>query len=289
MHFFLYISVMTHFSTILTGIAFSPTLKANVFETLRLGSILNAKVILVHVGKKNNEKEQQIAEYCNVFPDFKDQVTIVWKSGDPFEVILNACKEYEADLLILGATKRKKSKKYYLGPIAKKIAKKAPCSLLLFIKPSIERVTCRHIVVNGLKHPKTNNTILASFVFANALGSNNVTIVEEIDQSEVAITVDDDKSLKKSTLLKEQILERESSRVSTIINNIDDTLKKDIKIKSQGIFGTRGYSIGHYAKIQRADLLVMNKPEKSSFLDKIFPQDIDYILSELPTDVLIIH
>jgi len=280
---------MTHFGTILTGIAFSPNLKANVFETLRLGSFLNAKVILVHVGEKNNVKEQQIFEYCNAFPEFKDQVTIVWKSGNPVDVIITACKEHNADLLILGAAKRKKSKRYYLGAVAKKIAKKAPCSLLLFIKPSIERVPCRHIVVNGLKHPKTNNTIQASFEFANAIGSNKITIVEEIAQSEVTIKVDDDKSLEKSTLLQEQILERETSRVSIILNEIDDSLKKDISIKSQGVFGTRGYSIGHYAKIQRADLLVMNKPEKSTFWDKIFPQDIDYILSELPTDVLIIH
>ncbi len=280
---------MTHFRTILTGIAFSPTLKANVFETLRLGRFLKAKVVLVHVGEKSPEKEQIITDYCNNFPDFKDQISIVWKSGDPVDVIINACQEYKANLLILGATKREKTLKFYLGVVAKKIAKKAPCSLLLFIKPSIERIQCRHIVVNGLKHPKTNHTIQAAFEFANAVDSSKITIVEEISQNEVSIKIDDDKSLEKSTLLKEQILERENSRVATLLNNVDDTLKQGITIKSQGIFGKRGYSIGHYAKVQHADLLVMNKPEKSTFLDKIFPQDIDYILSELPTDVLIIH
>ena len=50
---------MTYFGTILTGIAFSPNLKANVFETLRLGSMLNSKVVLVHVGKKTNKKENK--------------------------------------------------------------------------------------------------------------------------------------------------------------------------------------------------------------------------------------
>lgn len=280
---------MTHFRTILTGIAFSPTLKANVYETLRLGSLLKAKVVLVHVGEKSTEKEQQIEAYCNAFPEFKSHVSVIWKSGDPVDVIITACHDNNADLLILGAAKREKLMKFYLGSIARKIAKKAPCSLLLFIKPSIERVPCRHIVVNGLKHPKTNNTIQASFEFAHAIGSNKVTIVEEISQNEVSIKVDDDKSLEKSTLLKEQILERENSRVATLLNNVDEVLKDGITIKSQGIFGKRGYSIGHYAKVQRADLLVMNKPEKSTFLDKIFPQDIDYILAELPTDVLIIH
>ncbi|MBT4345236.1 MAG: universal stress protein, partial [Flavobacteriales bacterium] len=39
---------------------------------------------------------------------------------------------------------------------------------------------------------------------------------------------------------------------------------------------------------KRADLLVMNAPSKTSILDRIFPHDIEYILTELPTDVLIV-
>ena len=62
----------------------------------------------------------------------------------------------------------------------------------------------------------------------------------------------------------------------------------DINIKTQSIFGRRGYSIGHYAKVKRADLLVMSAPNKTGFLDRIFPHDLEYILSELPTDVLIV-
>ena len=62
-----------------------------------------------------------------------------------------------------------------------------------------------------------------------------------------------------------------------------------VSINSQPIFGKRGYSIGHYAQVVRADLLVMNPPSKVSFCDKLFPNDIEYILEDLPTDVLIIR
>jgi hypothetical protein len=57
----------------------------------------------------------------------------------------------------------------------------------------------------------------------------------------------------------------------------------------QPIFGKRGYSIGHYAQISRADLLVMNAPSKMTFWDRLFPHDIEHILTELPTDVLILQ
>ena len=99
------------------------------------------------------------------------------------------------------------------------------------------------------------------------------------------IKVSDDKTLKKATIAKEQIKNREETRVKSILEGIDF---KGIIVKTQSIFGRRGYSIGHYAKVKRADLLVMNAPKKQELLDRIFPHDIEYILSELPTDVLIV-
>jgi hypothetical protein len=112
-----------------------------------------------------------------------------------------------------------------------------------------------------------------------------VTIVEEISQSELQVKVDDDKSLRKATIIKKRLKNREDQRVKNILKGIDS---EDISIQMQSIFGTRGYSIGHYAKIKRADLLVMNAPTNVGILDRIFPHDIEYILSELPTDVLIV-
>ena len=39
----------------------------------------------------------------------------------------------------------------------------------------------------------------------------------------------------------------------------------------------------------RADLLVINSEEKRmSFWSKLFPKDLEHILSEIPTDVLIV-
>ena len=95
-----------------------------------------------------------------------------------------------------------------------------------------------------------------------------------------------DKSLRRANIAKERITTRENRRLQNILKDIDCS---NISIKMQSIFGKRGYSIGHYAKVKRADLLVMNAPAKSGFLDRLFPHDIEYILSELPTDVLIVR
>ncbi|CAM4145721.1 universal stress protein [Zobellia nedashkovskayae] len=282
-------SELQPFKTILFGFAFSPSLRANVIETARIANFFGAKLILLHVGEKSPEKLNQIKEILKQTAHKNLEVEIQWKSGDIYNVISNTCKTSKIDLLILGAMQHENMFKFYVGSIARKLTRKVCCSVLLLIKPSAERVPCKHIVVNGLDAPETHFAITNAFYAANALGAQQLTIVEEILQKEIHVTVEDDRSLKKANLMKERLKHREESRVRKIINNLPPYLTDNITVKTQSIFGKRGYSIGHYAEVVRADLLIMNAPSKTGFLDRLFPHDIEYILSDLPTDLLIIR
>jgi nucleotide-binding universal stress UspA family protein len=277
------------FKTIGIGVTFSPNLEANINEAARLALFFESRLVLIHVGEASEEKLNKFLAFLNPFKDQGLDFEVSFKSGDPVEVILTTTDDKKVDLLIIGALKKEKFVKYYLGSIARKVTRKATCSVLLLINPSKERVSCSHIVVNGLKDPKTEETVATAFFVAHKLGANKITVVEEIGDEEVSVKVDDDKSLRKSTIVKERLRLREEMRVKTIIGSIPGELTKDIKIKSQPIFGKRGYSIGHYAQVARADLLVMNAPRKMTFWDRLFPHDIEYILTELPTDVLIVQ
>jgi nucleotide-binding universal stress UspA family protein len=277
------------FKTILFGFAFSPSLKVNVMETARIAHFFNAKLILLHVGEKSDGKSTEINEILNEI-DHKDfSIDIQWIKGKPYNVILDACESMHIDLLILGARQHENMFQFYVGSIARKLTRKVCCSVLLLIKPSAERVPCKNVVVNGLDAPDTTLAITDAFYVANALGAQQLTIVEEILQSEIHVTVEDDRSLKKANLVKERLKHREESRVRKIVSNLPNVLTSDVKVKTQSIFGQRGYSIGHYAEVVRADLLIMNAPNKTGLLDRVFPHDLEHILSDLPTDLLIIR
>ena len=277
------------FNQIAIGVAFSPNLKANIYEASRLSLFFNAKLFLIHVGNTSSDKKEKLIAILRPFIEKGLKFEIVFQSGDPVEVILENSRSNNIDLLILGALQRENFFKYYLGSIARKITRRAQCSILLLIKPSIERISCEHIVVDGLEDPRTKKTIQTAFYVSKQLGSNRITIVEEIGKNKVTINVEDDKSLRKATIAKERLRLRENSRVKEILDEVDDSLKEGINIKTQPIFGKRGYSIGHYAQVARADLLILNAVSKTSFWDRLFPHDIEYILTELPTDVLIIQ
>ncbi|WP_298779084.1 universal stress protein [uncultured Polaribacter sp.] len=276
---------MQKIDKILIGIAFSPNLKPNIFEAVRLANMFNAELVGVHVGNKNEQKVVALEKLLNEADALQKPFNAIWQGGKPVDVILQTCTKQNIDLLILGAIQQENLFKYYVGSIARKITRKAPCSVLLLIKPSVERVICKHIIVNGLKDLKTEETIKTSIFISKKLNCKKLTIVEEIKQEEIHVEVNDDRSLRKVNIVKERIKNREDRRVKNILKDVDcDSLS----INTQSIFGKRGYSIGHYAKVKRADLLIMNAPTKLGLLDRIFPHDLEYILSELPTDVLIV-
>lgn len=279
----------TRFKNILIGFAFSPNLKANVFEALRLSNSLNGALYFLHVGKKTHIKNTKLNEILNLSPIKPKNINVLWKEGDAVKTIITQCKKNNIDLLLLGALQRENVLKFYLGSIARKITRKSPCSVLLLIKPSVEMVNKKHIVVNAFKSSQTIDTISAAFEYADKLKIPKITLVDEINQSEINVNVDDDISLKKATKKREEVTKKEELRITEVVKSIPSLLLKNKQVNFQSIFGTRGYSIGHYARVARADLLVINSEEKRmSFWSKLFPKDLEHILSEIPTDVLIV-
>ena len=279
----------TLFKKILVGFAFSPNLKANIFTSLRLANSLEANIFFVHVGNKTQAKEKTFDEILSDSPVQPKFTKVLWEEGEPVPTILKLCDKNKIDLLLLGAVQRENVLKFYVGSIARKITRKAPCSVLLLIKPSIEGVPSKHVVVNAINEPNTEQTIAAAFEFSFLMNIPNITLVGEISQSRVNVKADDDESLKNVTEIKEGLKNEEKNRYDEVLLKIPDALKENKKIQSQSIFGARGYSIGHYAKVARADLLVLNSEVKrSSFVSRIFPKDLEHVLSELPTDTLIV-
>ena len=267
-------------------------IETNITHYTPVGGIDALKQAIVNKFERDNNliyEKNQILVSCGAKHSLFNIAQVLWEEGEPVETINEQCKKNKVDLLLLGAMQRENMLKFYMGSIARKLTRNASCSVLLMIKPSVIRKASQHVVVNAFESPETENTVRSAFHFAQALSASKLTLVEEINRSEVAEEADDDRGLRKVTLRKEKLKRRELSRVREILNRISDSLKENIKIHSQNIFGTRGYSIGHYAKVVRADLLIMNSDEKrKGFLERIFPKDLEHILSELPTDVLII-
>ncbi len=273
------------FKKIATAIAFSHRLKANLNESVRIAEKLKATLVLIHIGVKTSEKENTVRQFLRELK-FETNLEVIWKEGDPVEVIASTTKDLGVDLLIAGALINETLYRYYVGSIARKLTRTVECSLLLLTNPSEKERFLDKVVVNGIENPKTANTIKSGVEFSKKIGSKNLHIVEEVNPKLIKIVTKDSKTIKKAEIVRYQIRKREQQRVTELLKTIDT---EKLRVESKVIFGKSGYSIGHYAQSIKADLLIMNSSDKKmSILDRVFKHDIEYVLSDLPCDLLII-
>jgi nucleotide-binding universal stress UspA family protein len=212
---------------------------------------------------------------------------VIWMEGDPVDTILKLCKLNIVDLLVLGAIEKENIIKFYLGSIARNISRKAKCSVLLLTKPDDQPQRFKKIIVNGVENPKTVHTVNTAIYLAKHMNVKEVMIANEVHVPGLAMAMADDSTAPEAKEIKKNMTEESEESLHSMINKCDTG---DIKITDKLIKGKPGYAISKYAKDKKADLLVINSPDTNlNVFDRIFTHDIEFVLAELPCNVLIVH
>jgi nucleotide-binding universal stress UspA family protein len=275
------------FKKIAVAIAFSPRLEAILAESKNLQDIYDAQMLFIHVGEKNLQQEQYLKHLLHRFNLEKEENILLWEEGDPVEIILEKCKEHDIDLIVAGAMEKESLLKYFIGSIARKICRRAKCSVLMLREPSLKPKALNKIVVEGSDHLKTVHTIETAIYVAKRSGSNEVKIVQESDISKMALIRSENMGDKETKMQKEKLFKEENEKLEQILKCTDCG---DLKVNIDRMDGKPGYVISNFAREQKADLLMLNSPDtKLNFLDRVFPHDIEYALANLPCDLLIVH
>jgi nucleotide-binding universal stress UspA family protein len=275
------------FETIAVAVSFSPRCLPVLAEAKRLSDLLNASLILIHIGAKTSEKEKELDDLMIEADIDENKSRVIWMEGEPVETILKLCKLHIVDLLVIGALVKENFVKFYIGSIARKISRKAKCSVLLLTNPTENPHDYKKFVINGIDNPKTIHTVNTAFYLAKHLQVKDVNIVNETEiiGLDAAPTFENvDAETKKSQ--KNLAVSTEENLQSIIEKN----KSAELNITTNNIKGKPGYAISKFAKDKKADLLIINSPDMQlSFVDRIFTHDIEYILADLPCNLLIIH
>jgi nucleotide-binding universal stress UspA family protein len=276
------------FETIAVALGFTPRLEGVLTEASRLAKTLDAAFIMIHIGEKTREKEEMLDKLIEKLEIDKMHYRLIWmEEGDPVDTILRLCKLNIVDLLVIGALEKENLIKYYLGSVARNLSRKAKCSVLMLTHPTPAEKRYKKFVVTGVENPKTLHTINTSIYLAKHLGVKDVTIVSEVHTPGLAMTIADSSSAPETSKIKKEIVEEQSSKLHSLI---DQCNADGVKINEKTVSGKPGFAIRNYAESKKADLLVINSPDSNlNILDRIFTHDIEFILEDLPCDLLIIH
>jgi nucleotide-binding universal stress UspA family protein len=276
------------FETIAVAIAFSPRLETVISEAVQLSKAFNAHLLIFHIGKRTHQKEEQLEQVLRNLKVPLDTQRVIWMAGEPVETILKLCKLNVVDLLVLGALEKESLLKFYLSSVARSISRKAKCSVLLLTKESPNISKYRKIVVNGIaSNPKTGHSINTAIYFSKHIPSKEIFIVQELHNPGLTLTISEGSTAPEANKIKKEFNEEEVTELKTLLENIEET---PAKISEKVIHGKPGYSIRNFAESRNADLLVINSPDTNlNILDRIFTHDIEYILEDLPCNLLIVH
>ena len=275
------------FETVALAVSFSPHLESLISETRHLAELFGARMVLIHCGKKTKQKEKELTELL-----FKQNVNIkrlqiYWESGDPADAVLAVCKKEVVDLLIAGALEKKKIFRYYTGSVSREISRKAKCSVMMLSEPSFDPHPFHRIVVNGHDHLKTPESIHTAFYVAEKSEAEQVIIADEVDFSVKIKNSKSEKNKRNLVTAKQKIEQAEKSRINDALDN--DTAKP-FSVSSRVIRGKAGHAIADFARKSNADLLIVNSPDHHlSLMDRIFVHDLEYLLGNLPCNLLIVH
>lgn len=273
------------YQKIALAIAFSPRMEALIAEARRLIGVFKGELVLIHVGIKTPELESKLEEILSRHCSDLGRVKVLWKEGKPAKTILKTCTEENADLLILGALKKEGFLTYYLGSVARKVIRKSPCSVLTLIEPKLETTRFSKVVINGTQLEVTPRVIAKGLRFCQAEGASQVHIINEIKLYGLQMATAGEGSEDEVATTRRKLVQEEIRYVQEILDGLDQTgLKINIKVTA----GKWAVELVRYCESINADLLIMGDENGYTFIDRLFPHDLEEILSEIPCNLLIV-
>lgn len=275
------------FSKIAVAVAASPTLEALLAESQRLQSLFGSEILLLHVKQEEKEEEELIRKTIEKSRFHPEKTSLFVEKGAVAETILKFCKKHAVDLLVAGALKKENLLRSFIGSVGRNIIRSAGCSVLILTEPSETPAPFLEIVVDGSEQLNTQKAIETACFIAQKQNARHVHILKDIKLYGLTMAVAREDSEKEITEQRRKLVQQEIEDIKKRLQSVNTgRLKINIKI----ISGKTGFEISRFARKTGADLIVTGGPEKNlGIIDRIMSHDLEYLLSDIPANLLIVH
>ena len=269
------------------ALTFSPTGLALLRETKRLKGLFNSELVLFHVGPKDNESEVKLGKMIDDSGLAKQSTEIIWVQGNPANEILKVTKSANVDLLIAGALEKEPVLKYYLGSMARKIMREASSSVLILKSHSEVAVGFKKFCVSTDYSQDSESIIRLSYQFALMENANEFIIVRDIytpglssAAMESGITSNADNVI--------SIFQKEEEE--KLIMFVRELNLKGIPVIVKCLYGREGWAERDFVQNNNIDIFAVNgKTKRSYFFDRLFPNELEFSIKHLPSNLLILR
>lgn len=266
-------------NVVVAGVAFSPHAQLIAATANSFSKLLGASTVFVHVGEEQDETRVRLA---GVLRDagIDGNCELLLRSGTPEDVLLDVADEYDASLLVTGALEEEGMFQRIFGSVARRIARRADCPVLL-IPLHVHNVPRLENVVMGVRFGEDIATMLSyTLNLLRAAGKRRLHVVQETDYADrlAARYVD-----------QRERDEFDSEQQRALVDYLSVYDLSDFDIEAEVLDdSTEGVAIVEYARSIGADLVITQAPSRAlTFWDRVFTHPAESALASLPCGMLL--
>jgi nucleotide-binding universal stress UspA family protein len=269
------------YKTIAVASTFSPRFKQVLAEAKRIRERFSAELHLIYVGERNEEIAKNFGDVLTQLELPLDS-KIHYEEGDPAEAILRALTREKIDVIIAGALEKEVVLHPFLGNVARRLVREAPCSVMLFTTPAVKPKPLRRIVFVADYSDTRLEALRRTLPFAAAESCERlyvIRIITTFDQARASIRENAKRRAKPG---------REDDEEEALEKFVLSAGATDIPIEVRCIRGNTGLAASDFVQSVKADLLVVPLPRDARGVPQL-PSNIAWVTDVIPCNLWVIR
>ena len=261
---------------------FSPRFEQVLSEAKRIRDRFGSTLSLIYVGERSDETDKK---FQDIFGRLKlpGNSPVHYRQGDPADGIMHAIAEHDVDLIVAGALEKESALHPFLGNVARRLLREAPCSVVLFTHPELEPRPLRRIVfvVNYSDHAQSS--------FKEAVKLAEAESTEFLYAIRVYTTFD---GVRASTFVdngggaaRPRTFDEEEAALEKFVLAAGDT---QVPIDARCIRGNTGFAASDFVQSVEADLLVVPVHKDENSKERL-PNHLAWIADVIPCNLWLIR
>ena len=176
--------------------------------------------------------------------------------------------------------------KYYIGSVARTIMRETPCSVLILTHPEGEPKPFKKFCASVEFSEMGEYAIRKAFDFAILEKAEEFVLIKEFQVPGLAVTISDTGSTVETEQKRIDWQNEEAQKLEVFAKELN---LSGLDLKTVCVYGKHGWASKSYVEENKSDLLVVpSPPRRLRLFDRIFQHDIEFILKQLPCNLLIV-
>lgn len=272
------------YKTIAVASAFSPRFEQVLAEAKRVRDRFGSELHLIYVGERDQGTMSRFAEALAA-TGLPAESFIHYHQGSPADAILEAIRENGVELIVAGALEKEVILRPFLGNVARRLVREAPCSVILFTRPDRQpKPLLRFVFFVPDYSAHAQHALELTLQLAEKEGCANLYVIRVYTTFDAARATLRANLPEETEQLAAPTLEEEEDALDEFIHAAGEST---IHIEPRCIRGNTGFAASDFVQAVQADLLVV--PVETTDESDGLPAHIAWVTDVIPCNLWIIR